>query len=844
VEDEGGFVPSTVEDDMFSRAKKDPPPLKRGGTFRGMEVIEVIGQGGMGVVYKARQIDLDRTVALKILSPRLAVADPEFPRRFAREAQALATLDHPNIVRVHEMGREADLCYLVMEHVDGVNLRELLIQKKLPPEQALRIVPQLCDALEYAHSRGVIHRDIKPENIILSRSGAAKIADFGLAKIVRQDEVVPSTLTQTNVVMGTADYMAPEQRDSMKGADHRADIYSLGVVFYEILTGELPVGRFDPPSRRARMDSRVDDIILKAIERDPERRYQRASHMGRDLDQVASSSPAASPDCPIVDLGTGKQAGLCPGRRLALRTVACPVTVKGWDKEEFAFRVEGDYQFDAEASTPLLQSQVETRSVTVFVPRGADLDLVAAEGSAGIADVRGSLSVRLLDGDLSVAAHEGSLRIHAGQGRVSIDGLKSEYFEVRSRAGSVEINALELARGRGQVETESSSVSVRPGSGSSFRYYLETRSGKIEGAPSGQVGGGAGWITVRTVAGDIAFVPPPFALEGVRNFVAQLTPRQVEKIGVYVIVNLALFIFFGWVVGTTVPAVCVAVFWGMGLALELWKGYVHRGGVDGRNLSERVPAAIRSLMNLVPTPAPPPPAPPTPPKPRTSLLAVFALLAGIPAGLAGGAAALMVLIENDALGSALRMNDAVDFRITMFILGTAAFGLSTIAFILGWAASNHVAEARGLLKGRGAAHATMLFTLLSFWATVGYVRPHFDSVKSAYREAGASAEQFIAALKAGEARAAYELLSGELQASLPAAVFSERVGKSLARSPERWNDLVVDDIRLGAGLRGGSLWIRRRGSHYSEGAPGPLGLKRQDGWKISDLGHFLGNPGD
>jgi serine/threonine protein kinase len=832
VEEDGGTVPGAVEDDMFSKARKDPPPLKRGGTFRGMEVLEVIGQGGMGVVYKARQIDLDRTVALKVLSPRLAAADPEFPRRFAREAQALASLDHPNIVRVHEMGREADLCYLVMEHVDGVNLRELLVQKKLPPEQALRIVPQLCDALEYAHSRGVIHRDIKPENIILSRSGAAKIADFGLARIVRQDEAAPSRLTQTNVIMGTADYMAPEQRDSMKGADHRSDIYSLGVVLYEILTGELPVGRFDPPSRRARLDARVDDIVLRAIERDPERRYQRASHMGRDLDQVATSSPASSPDCPVSDLGTGKQIGLSSGRRLALRTVACPLTVSGWDKEEFGVRVDGDFQFDPEASPPLLQSQVETRAVTVFCPRGADLDVVAAEGSARFMEIRGSLSVRLPDGSLAVDRHDGPLRIHAGQGRVRIDGLRSEYFEVRSRAGTVELHDLLLARGRGQVETENASVSVRAAAGSSFRYYLETKSGRIEGAPSGQAGGGAGWLTVRTVGGDIAVsVPPPAAFDAVRNFVAQLTPRQVEKIGVYVIVNLALFIFFGWVLGTTAPAVCVAVFWGMALALELWKAYVQRGGMDGRSLSERVPGAIRSLMNLVPTPAPAPPAPPAPPKPRASLLAASALLLGVLAGLAGAGASLMVLIENDALGSTLRMGDAADFRIAMFVFGAAAFGLSTLAFILGWAASNHVAEARGLLKGRGAAHATMLFALLSFWAAVGYVRPHFDAVREASREAMIAAAQFVAALKAGDPRAAHEFLTDDLRASMPAPRFAERIQRSRERAPRRWKEIHVIRVVTGAGLREATAWV-----------PGGLiRLRNRDGWRISDLDPFMMN---
>src|SRR6185436_9083719 len=159
------------------------------------------------------------------------------------EAQALATLDHANIVRIYDVGREGELYFIVMEYAEGANLRDLLVQKKLTPEQALAIVPQLCEALEYAHSRGVIHRDIKPENILIDRAGVPKIADFGLAKIVKGDQMRP-TLTNTNVIMGTVEYMAPEQRDNLKRVDHRADIYSMGVVLYEMLTGQLPIGKF------------------------------------------------------------------------------------------------------------------------------------------------------------------------------------------------------------------------------------------------------------------------------------------------------------------------------------------------------------------------------------------------------------------------------------------------------------------------------------------------------------------------------------------------------------------------------------------------------------------------
>ncbi|HEU4339243.1 MAG TPA: serine/threonine-protein kinase, partial [Planctomycetota bacterium] len=230
------------------------PPLKLGGTFHGLEVVELLGAGGMGVVYKARQPGLDRFVALKVLSPKLT-SDVEFIARFNREAKAMAALSHNGIVQVFDYGQEADLCYLVMEYVDGLSLRQLMKERRLSPDAALKVVPKICEALGYAHSKGVIHRDIKPENILLDREGRLKIADFGLARVVAPDGA-GAQVTNTNVVMGTPGYMAPEQYQSMK-VDHRADIYSLGAVFYEMLTGEVPIGRFDVPSSKVQIDVRL-----------------------------------------------------------------------------------------------------------------------------------------------------------------------------------------------------------------------------------------------------------------------------------------------------------------------------------------------------------------------------------------------------------------------------------------------------------------------------------------------------------------------------------------------------------------------------------------------------------
>jgi hypothetical protein len=219
-------------------------------------------------------------------------SDPAFAERFGREARTLARLNHPHIVAVHDFGEAGGLYYLVMEYVDGPNLREVLQTGRLAPEQALAVVPQLCDALQYAHEEGVVHRDVKPENILLDQRGRVKIADFGLAKLLNRPRA-EFTLTGSRQVMGTLDYMAPEQRQSPLAIDHRADIYSLGVVFYEMLTGELPLGRFAPPSQKAAIDTRLDDVVFRSLEMDPGRRYQSASELRTDVEAAAGGRGGA-----------------------------------------------------------------------------------------------------------------------------------------------------------------------------------------------------------------------------------------------------------------------------------------------------------------------------------------------------------------------------------------------------------------------------------------------------------------------------------------------------------------------------------------------------------------------
>lgn len=283
------FVPPTVE--------------QLAQFFPQLEVLEFIGRGGMGAVYKARQKQLDRVVALKILPPGSG-DEPAFADRFAREAKAMAKLAHPGIVTIHDFGRADGLFYFVMEFVDGVTLRQLLDSGRVSPREALAIVPQICDALQYAHDAGIVHRDIKPENILLDRQGRVKVADFGLAKLVGTGAERaqrggaapgPTALTEAGKVMGTPPYMAPEQRQWPEEVDHRADIYSLGVVFYQLLTGELPGRPIEPPSKRVQIDVRLDEVVLKALEEKPQRRYQQASALKTEVESIAATSPTPHP---------------------------------------------------------------------------------------------------------------------------------------------------------------------------------------------------------------------------------------------------------------------------------------------------------------------------------------------------------------------------------------------------------------------------------------------------------------------------------------------------------------------------------------------------------------------
>jgi hypothetical protein len=322
-----------------------PEPEELARRFPQLEILELLGTGGMGAVYKARQPALDRLVALKILPPEVG-QDPSFAERFTREARALAKLGHQHIVIVHDFGQAGDLYYFIMEFVDGANLRQVISRRRLEPRDALAIVPQICDALQYAHDDGVVHRDIKPENILITRRGRVKIADFGLAKLLHHgadDSPAsgrPFTLTGSRQVMGTPHYMAPEQMETPLAVDHRADIYSLGVVFHEMLTGELPLGRFAPPSQRVQMDVRLDEVVLRSLEKEPERRYQHASEVKTDVESISRSSPSAAAASvpPIVPLVTKPAAAVHDWASLGGLVVSPLVTA---EREEARNRVAG-----------------------------------------------------------------------------------------------------------------------------------------------------------------------------------------------------------------------------------------------------------------------------------------------------------------------------------------------------------------------------------------------------------------------------------------------------------------------------------------------------------------------
>ncbi len=239
-----------------------------------------IGQGGLAEIFRARQESLNRDVAIKILFPKFC-NDPEILRRFDRESEVIARLNHPNIVHVIDKGKAGNRYYFVMEYVDGTSLREVIDSTKIPRRTKLEMIAQMCKALDYAHKNGVIHRDIKPANILIDRQGNPRVADFGIAQIVGTPE---GEMTSSDMIMGTLAYMSPEQKLSSTNVDQTTDIYSTGVMIYEILVGKKPLGRFKMPSE---LDNTIqpeyDNLVQKCLAQEAKDRYQSATELKNAL---------------------------------------------------------------------------------------------------------------------------------------------------------------------------------------------------------------------------------------------------------------------------------------------------------------------------------------------------------------------------------------------------------------------------------------------------------------------------------------------------------------------------------------------------------------------------------
>ena len=414
--------------DPDSKAPPDLETIQK--AFSNLEILELIGHGGMGAVYKARQPHLDRLVALKVLPASLST-DPAFSKRFSREARVLAKLNHPNIVTLYDFGEAGEFFFLLMEYIDGVNLRQAMRAGGFTPEQALDVVPRICEALQFAHGEGILHRDIKPDNILLTSKGQVKIADFGIAKVVGTAEGVSDGETRTvadtgagltiaDSTLGTPQYMAPEQLRNPHAVDHRADIYSLGVVFYEMLTGELPEGRFAPPSEKSDADRRLDAVVLRALEKEKEQRQQSAEEMQTEVETIAASEAGPGPSASTRPDSSKKVGKGFAVASLVFSCLSIPVMLAGT-----VFLVLLGVKFNAGVAQERIAmiDDLEAQRVALERTRASTLDALQREhGEAWIAP--GShLSLEAIDRQLE--ANASKLReLQSQPTRPGLDGVR------------------------------------------------------------------------------------------------------------------------------------------------------------------------------------------------------------------------------------------------------------------------------------------------------------------------------------------------------------------------------------------------------------------------------------
>ena len=286
-----------------------------GKTISHYKILEKLGEGGMGVVYKAEDTKLKREVAIKFL-PRFISANKEERQRFEIEAQAAAALNHPNIAHIYAIEETDNEMFIVMELIDGKELKDRIKIDPIPNEEVINIANQIAEGLDVAHQKGIVHRDIKSSNIMITEDGKVKIMDFGLAKIRGGTD-----LTITGITIGTAAYMSPEQAKG-EGVDHRTDIWSFGVVLYEMLTGELPFkGDYDQaiiysilneePQSAEKLDGQLSfqKVIKKALTKDCEKRYRQISEMNEDLKSTDTSIEGSTNKSIIKEI---KKLGVLP----------------------------------------------------------------------------------------------------------------------------------------------------------------------------------------------------------------------------------------------------------------------------------------------------------------------------------------------------------------------------------------------------------------------------------------------------------------------------------------------------------------------------------------------------
>jgi eukaryotic-like serine/threonine-protein kinase len=395
-----------------------------GQTISHYRIVEKLGGGGMGVVYKAEDTELGRFVALKFL-PENVSRDPQALERFRREARAASALNHPNICTIYEIGKHGEQSYIAMEYLDGVTLRDRIAGRPIVVDTLLALAIEIAEALDAAHSAGIIHRDIKPANIFITKRGHAKVLDFGLAKVVPGS--VPSGpteqtqsldnephLTSPGATVGTVAYMSPEQIRG-KELDTRTDLFSLGAVLYEMATGQLPFRGdtsgviFDsilnrvptPPARlNADLPPRLEDIILKSLEKDRDLRYRQAADIRADLQRIRRDSQSQGIPLPGVEsaalhaTGSSQQGSHTKLRWLALIFVAAILTSAGvWflarqhrqafrtftitritetgDVSDVAISPDGNYLVhvaDRDNKTSLWLRHISTNSNTQIVP--------------------------------------------------------------------------------------------------------------------------------------------------------------------------------------------------------------------------------------------------------------------------------------------------------------------------------------------------------------------------------------------------------------------------------------------------------------------------------------------